>query len=161
IWFSDPETVVEGLVFERNLCVDCGREWSHIQRPNKIATPILGYGLEAKKVDVTVRENVFYDTAQFFVKCWHNRILEYHIDDNVYWIDPEKTHESGDRYFCYDAGNGKEPMTFDEFRKATGHDAGSRWIKPEFKDYAKDDFTLLNRAELKAGPVNVPKVPNN
>ena len=161
IWFSDPETVVEGLVFERNLCVDCGREWSHIQRPNKIATPILGYSLEAKKVDVTIRENVFYDTAQFFVKCWHNRILEYHIDDNVYWIDPKKTHESGDKYFCYDASNGKEPMTFDEFRKATGHDAASRWIKPEFKDYAKDDFTLLNRAELKAGPVNVPKVPNN
>ncbi|MDD3588803.1 MAG: right-handed parallel beta-helix repeat-containing protein [Thermoguttaceae bacterium] len=152
IWFTHPETVVEGVVFEHNLCVDTGRDWSHYQRPNKIATPILGYGLDAKTVDITIRKNVFYDTQQFFIKCWHNRIADYHIDDNVYWVDETKPHESGDKYFCYDAANGKEPMTFDEFRAATGHDKNSRWIKPEFKDYGNDVFTLKNQEELDAGP---------
>ena len=152
IWFDDPETVVENVVFEHNLCVDSGRDWSHIQRPNKIATPILGYNLDAKTVDITIRKNVFYDTQQFFIKCWHNRIADYHIDDNVYWIDESKPHESGDKYFCYDASHGKEPMTFEEFRAATGHDEHSRWIKPEFRMYYSDDFTLTNQEELDAGP---------
>ncbi len=155
IWFTNPKTVVEGLVFEHNLCVDCGRDWSHIQRPNKISTPILGYGLDAKTVDITIRKNVFCESAQFFIKCWHDRIGEYKIDDNVYWIDASKKHESDDKYFCYDAGHGKAPMTFDEFRAATGHDQRSRWIEPKFKDYAADDFTLLNSAELDAGPRDV------
>lgn len=152
IWFTNPETVVEGLVFENNLCVDCGRDWSHIQRPNKISTPILGYGLEAKKVDITIRNNVFCESAQFFVKCWHNRIGEYKIDDNVYWVYENRPHENGDRYFGFDASHGKKETTFEDFRKETGHDQHSRWVEPKFKDYEHDDFTLMNALELNAGP---------
>ncbi|MBQ9873464.1 MAG: right-handed parallel beta-helix repeat-containing protein [Thermoguttaceae bacterium] len=152
IWFDNPETVVEGLVFERNLCVACGRDWSHVQRPNKIATPILGYQLSAKTVDITIRKNVFYDTAQFFVKCWHNRMDGYKIDNNVYAIDERKPRESGENYFCFNASAKKEPMNFEQFRAETGSDKNSRWIAPAFKDYENDDFTLLNRDELNAGP---------
>ena len=43
-------------------------------------------------------------------------------------------------------------MTWDEYRAATGQDAHSRWLEPKFRDYDKDDFELLNRDELKAGP---------
>lgn len=152
IWFTNPETIVEGLVFEHNLCIDSGRDWSHIQRPDKTAAHILGYGLDAKKVDITIRNNIFYDTAQFFIKCWHNRISEYKINDNVYWICDDKSHFSGDKYFCYDASRGKAPMTFEDFRAATGHDEDSRWIEPKFLDYSSDDFTLTNSDEVGAGP---------
>ncbi len=155
IWFTNKETVVEGLVFERNLCVSCGRDWSHVQRPDKTATAILGYNLDAKKVDITIRQNVFCDTAQFFVKCWHNRVDEYLIDDNVYWVYPETPERplySGDKFFCFGASQGKAPLSFDEFRATTKHDKHSRWLEPKFRDFDKDDFTLLNRAELGAGP---------
>lgn len=152
IWFTHEETTLEGCVFERNLCVDCGRDWSHIQRPNKIATPILGYNLTAKTVDVTIRENVFYDSAEFFIKVWHDRIGEYHIDNNVYWTCADRNYEQGDRFFAFNASKKLEQYSYDEYRKATGHDEHSRWLEPKFRDYGKDDFTLLNRAELGAGP---------
>ncbi len=158
IWFTNAETIVEGLVFERNLCVDCGRGWSHRQRPNKIATPILGYGLNAKKVDVTIRKNIFCDSAQFFIKVWHNRIMDYKVDDNVYWSYPERLHESDNKYFCYNAASGKSPVTFEDFKKETGHDEHSRWMEPLFKDYERDNFTLLNPSELDAGP-NMEELP--
>jgi len=152
IWFSDEETILEGCVFERNLCVDCGRDWSHVQRPDKIATPILGYGLTCAKVDVTIRENVFCDSSEYFIKFWHDRVGEYHIDDNVYWVWKDREHFQGDKYFGFDASHGKPLMTWDEYRAATGQDAHSRWLEPKFRDYDKDDFALLNRDELKAGP---------
>ena len=152
IWFKNEETILEGCVFERNLCVDCGRDWSHVQRPNKIATPILGYELKSAKVDVTIRENVFCDSSEYFIKLWHDRVGEYHIDDNVYWVWKDREHFQGDKYFGFDAFHGKPLMTWDEYRAATGHDAHSRWLEPKFRDYEKDDFELLNRAELGAGP---------
>ena len=153
IWFDHEETVLEGCVFERNLCVDCGRDWSHIQRPNKIATPILGYGLTCKKVDVTIRDNVFCDSSEYFIKFWHDRVREYHIDNNVYWVWPDKEHYQGDKYFGFDASHKKPLLTWDEYRQTTGQDAHSRWLEPKFRDYEKDDFELLNRDELKAGPL--------
>ena len=152
IWFSNEETILEGCVFERNLCVDCGRDWSHVQRPNKIATPILGYGLTCAKVDVTIRENVFCDSSEYFIKFWHDRVGEYHIDDNVYWVWKDREHFQGDKYFGFDASQGKPLLTWDEYRRETGQDAHSRWLEPKFRDYDKDDFELLNRDELGAGP---------
>ncbi|MDO5308252.1 MAG: right-handed parallel beta-helix repeat-containing protein [Planctomycetia bacterium] len=156
IWFDHPETTVENLVFERNLCIESGREWSHQQRPNKIATPILGYQLLAKTVDITIRENVFYDTAQFFFKSWHNRIGEYHVDQNVYWIEPEnenRPYENGDKRFVYNASQGAIELDWQRWRETTGHDMHSHIAKPQFRDYQHDDFYLLNRADLQAGPV--------
>ncbi len=152
IWFNSPETVVEGLVFERNLCVDCGYEWSHEQRPNKIATPILGYQLEAKTVDITICNNVFCDTAQYFIKCWHNRIGEYKVDHNVYWTRRDPASSSSRTFFAFNAMRDKRELTYDEYRSTTGHDAHSRWLEPKFKDVDKDEFELLNREELDAGP---------
>ncbi len=152
IWFDSPEKVVDGLVFERNLCIDCGYEWSHEQRPNKIATPILGYQLNAKTVDVTIRNNVFCDTAQYFIKCWHDRIAEYKIDDNVYWTRREPQLRNERRFFAFNAMRDKRELTYDEYRAETGQDARSRWLEPKFRDADKDDFELLNRAELGAGP---------
>ena len=153
IWFSHPETVVENLIFERNLCVDMGNCWGHAQRPNPRATPLLGYGLDAKKVDVIIRKNVFCGTVQHFVWFYHDRIGEYRIDDNVYWTPSETLlpREEGDKFFWYDAKN-PQSLTFDEYRKATGHDAKSRWVEPKFRNRDANDFELLNRDELAAGP---------
>ena len=153
IWFSHPETVVENLIFERNLCVDMGNCWGHAQRPNPRATPLLGYGLDAKKVDVIIRKNVFCGTVQHFVWFYHNRIGEYRIDDNVYWTPDESVlpREEGEKFFWYDAKN-PQSLTFDEYRKATGHDAKSRWVEPKFRNRDANDFELLNRDELAAGP---------
>lgn len=155
IWFTNSETKVEGLVFENNLCVDCGRDWSHIQRPDKRATAILAYGLNSKIVDITIRKNVFYETAQYFNWALTDRVKEYKIDDNVYWAEPSKSHEFGERYFCYDAGKAKETMTFEAFRAETGLELNSRWVEPKFQNYEFDDFTLLNADELEAGPRGV------
>lgn len=153
IWFTNPEFVLKGCVFERNLCIDTGRGWSHVQRPDKTATPILGYGLDCKTVDVTVRENIFCDTLQYFVKLWNNRIKEYRFDNNVYWVWEDREHLEGDNYFCYDASHGKKPMNFDEYRKETGQDEHSKWVKPRFRYYEKGNFELINRDELQAGPL--------
>ena len=46
----------------------------------------------------------------------------------------------------------KRELTYDEYRAETGQDARSRWLEPKFRDADKDDFELLNRAELGAGP---------
>ena len=153
IWFSHPETVVENLIFERNLCVDMGNCWGHAQRPNPRATPLLGYGLNAKKVDVIIRKNVFCGTVQHFVWFHHARIGEHRIDDNVYWTPDESVlpREKGEKFFWYDAEN-PQSLTFDEYREATGHDAKSRWVEPKFRDRDANDFELLNRDELGAGP---------
>ncbi|MBP3529993.1 MAG: right-handed parallel beta-helix repeat-containing protein [Thermoguttaceae bacterium] len=153
IWFSHPETVVDNLIFERNLCVDMGNCWGHAQRPNPRATPLLGYGLDAKKVDVIIRKNVFCGTVQHFVWFYHNRIGEHRIDDNVYWTPDESVlpREEGEKFFWYDAKN-PQSLTFDEYRKATGHDAKSRWVEPKFRNRDANDFELLNRDELAAGP---------
>ncbi|MBR4833956.1 MAG: right-handed parallel beta-helix repeat-containing protein [Thermoguttaceae bacterium] len=153
IWFTHPETVVENLVFERNLCVDMGNCWGHAQRPNPRATPLLGYGLDAKKVDVIIRKNVFCGTVQHFVWFYHKRIGEHRIDDNVYWTPDEDVlpREEGDKFFWYDAKN-PQSLTFDEYRKATGHDKTSRWVEPKFRNRDANDFELLNRDELAAGP---------
>lgn len=153
IWFSHPETVVENLIFERNLCVDMGNGWGHAQRPDPRATALLGYGLDAKKVDVIVRKNVFCGSVQHFIWFYHSRIGEYRIDDNVYWTPDESIlpREAGDKLFWFDAKN-PQNLTFDEYRKATGSDAGSRWIEPKFRNRDANDFELLNREELAAGP---------
>ncbi len=153
IWFTHPETVVENLIFERNLCVDMGNCWGHAQRPNPRATPLLGYGLNAKKVDVIIRKNVFCGTVQHFLWFHHARIGEHRIDDNVYWTPSESVlpREEGEKFFWFDAKN-PQSLTFDEYRKATGLDKTSRWIEPKFRDRAANDFELLNRDELDAGP---------
>lgn len=153
IWFSHPETVVENLVFERNLCVDMGNCWGHAQRPNPRATPLLGYGLNAKKVDVIIRKNVFCGTVQHFVWFHHDRIGEYRIDDNVYWApsESELPREEGEKFFWFDAKN-PQSLTFEEYREATGQDKTSRWVEPKFRDRDANDFELLNRDELGAGP---------
>lgn len=153
IWFTHPETVVENLIFERNLCVDMGNCWGHAQRPNPRATPLLGYGLNAKKVDVIIRKNVFCGTVQHFIWFYHDRIGEHRIDDNVYWTPDENVlpREEGEKFFWYDAKN-PQSLTFDEYREATGHDAASRWVEPKFRNRDANDFELLNRDELDAGP---------
>lgn len=147
IWFTHPETILENCVFEDNLCVDSGRGWSHLQRPDKRGTPLLGYSLDASKVDVTVRHNVFYDTSQEFISFWHDRIGEYKINDNVYWV-AKGYHEAGDKYFHYNLKNGAPGKTFDEYRAETGHDSDSRWVEPIFRDYEKDDLRILNKSEI-------------
>lgn len=153
IWFTHPETVVENLVFERNLCVDMGNCWGHAQRPNPRATPLLGYGLNAKKVDVIIRKNVFCGTVQHFVWFYHDRIGEHRIDDNVYWAPSESVlpREEGEKFFWFDAKN-PQSLTFDEYREATGCDKTSRWGEPKFRNRDANDFELLNRDELAAGP---------
>lgn len=149
IWFTNPETTVEGLLFERNVCVDSGRGWSHRQRPDKRATPLLAYGLTAKTVDATVRNNVFCGTAQWFLWFRHSRIADYKIDGNVYWAADESVEprENGDKFFWFDAKN-PQSLTLDEFRAQTGQDENSRWLEPKFRDAAKNDFEILNRDEL-------------
>ena len=147
IWFTHPETIVENCVFEDNLCVDSGRGWSHVQRPDKRGTPLLAYSLDAAKVDVTVRHNVFYDTSQEFIAFWHDRIGDYKINDNVYWV-AKAYHEAGDKYFHYNIKNGAPGKTFDEYRAETGHDADSRWVEPIFRDYSRDDLQILNKSEI-------------
>lgn len=153
IWFTNPETTVEGLRFEGNVCVDCGRGWSHRQRPDKRGTALLAYRLDAKTVEITIRKNVFCNTIQWFVWFYHSRIGDYRFDDNVYWAADESVapREEGDRFFWFDADAPKR-LTFDEFRATTGQDANSRWIEPKFRDAARDDFELLNGDELDAGP---------
>ncbi|MBQ7814399.1 MAG: hypothetical protein IJ387_07930, partial [Thermoguttaceae bacterium] len=59
--------------------------------------------------------------------------------------------EEGEKFFWYDAEN-PQSLTFDEYRKATGHDAKSRWVEPKFRNRDANDFELLNRDELAAGP---------
>ena len=153
IWFSHPETVVDNLIFERNLCVDMGNCWGHAQRPNPRATPLLGYGLDAKKVDVIIRKNVFCGTVQHFIWFYHNRIGEHRIDDNVYWTPDvsELPREEGEKFFWFDAKN-PQSLTFEEYREATGQDKTSRWLEPKFRNRDANDFELINRDELGAGP---------
>ena len=135
-WLSGKQTVVDGLVFENNVCYDSGFGWSHEQRPDKRGTPMLSYGFDVKSLKITYRNNKFCRAANTMLWFGNNRVEEpgWDIDYNVYWQDGENPQEQ--KLFRW--RKAYLGVDFKEFQQRTGCDAHSRWERipeMEFEDY--------------------------
>ncbi|MBQ6615959.1 MAG: right-handed parallel beta-helix repeat-containing protein [Thermoguttaceae bacterium] len=155
-WLSGKQTVVDGLVFENNVCYDSGFGWSHEQRPDKRGTPMLSYGFDVKSLKITYRNNKFCRAANTMLWFGNNRVEEpgWDIDYNVYWqgasraggndevMSPKKqdsktpasnqepTLSGGDdqqEQKLFRWKNAYMGVDFKEYQQRTGCDAHSRW----------------------------------
>ncbi|MBR5710553.1 MAG: right-handed parallel beta-helix repeat-containing protein [Thermoguttaceae bacterium] len=136
ISLSGKQTVVDGLVFENNVCYDSGFGWSHVQRPDKRGTPMLGYGLDVKRFSIKFYNNKFSRTVNSMLWLTTNRVEDpnWDIDYNVYWQDGENPQEQ--KLFRWKSA--PNSVNFKDYQQRTGCDAHSRWEKipeMEFEDY--------------------------
>ena len=135
-WLTGKQTVVDGLVFENNVCYDSGFGWSHEQRPDKRGTPMLSYGFDVKSLKITYRNNKFCRAANTMLWFANNRVEEsgWDIDYNVYW----QGEEGQEKQKLFRWNNVPEGVDFDEYQQRTGCDAHSCWEEipeMEFEDY--------------------------
>ena len=136
ISLSGKMTVVDGLVFENNVCYDSGFGWSHVQRPDKRGTPMLGYGLDVKRFSIKFYNNKFSRTVNSMLWLTTNRVEDpnWDIDYNVYWQDGENPQEQ--KLFRWKSA--PNSVNFKDYQQRTGCDAHSRWERipeMEFEDY--------------------------
>ncbi|MFO7936383.1 MAG: right-handed parallel beta-helix repeat-containing protein [Kiritimatiellia bacterium] len=132
IWLTHKESEVESLLYEGNRSYDCGFGWGHVQRPNKNGTHILAYRLESGKVNITYRNNVFYNAANALIWYFNPRLDEMNCNNNIYWQDgaePEKQN-----LFMW-KGWEKPSASFEEYKAQTGNDSDSRFEQVERIEY--------------------------
>ncbi len=135
IWFSDPESEVNGVTYEGNSSYDCGFGWGHAQRPNKNGTHLLAYRLASKALKLHVRNNRFCNSADRMIWFFNPRLNEADCNRNVFWqegADPETQ-----PLFAWSGAHAKG-TGFGTYRTATGNDSESRFENIErvpFFDY--------------------------
>ncbi|MDO5113700.1 MAG: hypothetical protein Q4E67_04935, partial [Planctomycetia bacterium] len=147
IWFTNKKTVIDGLVFENNTCVDSGFGWSHVQRPDIRGTHLLAYGFKPEKHRIIYRNNLFCNAANHMIDFFNPRLGEFHCDHNVYWQEGENPEKQP--LFRWKGIEGS--ADFAEYQRLTGNDLHSVFRKPVFQDAAKDDYRIVNWEEIKAG----------
>ena len=66
IWYTDPNTTMDIVRFENNICANVGDGgWSAPQRPDPAGRDVCSYSNTAKTSNVSVRNNVFFHTVGF------------------------------------------------------------------------------------------------
>ncbi|MDO5554543.1 MAG: right-handed parallel beta-helix repeat-containing protein [Planctomycetia bacterium] len=129
IWFTNSETEIRGILFEKNECYDCGFGWGHSQRPNKLGTPLLSYSMKAKVLNFKIHNNVFANSKDTLIWFLNNRVDEFDIDHNV-WRHEGKDGKSGletPLFFWDTEGANPVNVTFEEYRERTGNDKNSQF----------------------------------
>lgn len=144
IWFTHRQTVVDGLVFENNTCVDSGFGWSHVQRPDIRGTHLLAYGFKPEKHRIIYRNNLFCNAANHMIEFFNPCLKEFHCNGNIFWQDGENPEKQP--LFRWQGEQGS--VDFSEYQRLTGNDLDSAFRKPVFRDAAKDDYRIMNRSEL-------------
>lgn len=132
VWFSNPESELDGVTYENNRSFDCGFGWGHAQRPFKNGTHLLAYRLESKKLKIHYRNNRFCNSANRLIWFFNPRLGEVDCDRNVFWQDgdaPEKQ-----LLFAW-SGQQAQGVAFDAYRTVTGNDADSRFERIERAPY--------------------------
>lgn len=154
IWFSEVNSIIKNVVFENNTCVDAGYCWGHRQRPDKRATHLLGYELQTKTIDQTIRNNVFSNSLQTLIWYFNPRLGEINADNNIWWDNSIGTDsEKENQLFSWDSNKNK--VSFEKYRKQTGNDKHSKIVKPIFADPDHFDYRIINKAEIGNAGANV------
>ena len=148
IWYSNPESEVTRILFEKNTCVDAGFGWSHEQRPNKNGTQLLAYRMDSKKIDFVIRDNIFCRGKNELIWFFNPRLAEFTLDRNVWW-QPEENGIAGidQPLFRWDPAK-QMNVAYEKYREMTGHDRHSLFVEPVFADPDKHDYRVKNRAAL-------------
>lgn len=151
IWFTHKDAAIRNARFERNTCVDSGVCWGWDQRPDKRGTPLLAYRLNLKEIDLRIEGNLFCNGTDTLLDYVNHRVPEVRIDHNLWWSDAFDGPDGMDaKLFTWMSGEADQriPHSFEEYRKLSGNDSHSSIQRPRFADPDREDYRILNRAEI-------------
>jgi len=137
IWFTSTNYLVKSIELFGNRFEETGYGWSHAQRPDKNATHLLAYGFKPQVESISYHDNYFGRTKDcMFWWFSYPTINHVRLDRNTY-CQPGIDLKTSRGMFRWQAASGAvENPTYDDYRKATGYDAHSRFLTPEEKDPA-------------------------
>lgn len=130
-YWNHPETAVtENIRFINNTCVNAGTVWSHAQRPDQNGSHLMFYSNTAATSGIEVKYNIFYNATEWGSRYSAGWKVLPEMDYNLWF--------SGTGVMAYWFREKIGP--FEEYQKATGRDAHSRFADPEFVNAAGGDY---------------------
>ncbi len=89
-WNRGPESITDSILFEKNVCLDAGYGWGHVQRPDKNGRCLMFYSNSAQTTNFVVRDNIFANATESLVRSdidWTPEPPK--LDANVYSQEDE------------------------------------------------------------------------
>lgn len=132
-YWNNPDTAVtENIRFLNNTCVDAGKVWSHAQRPDQNGSHLMFYTNTAATKGVEVKFNVFCGVTEWGCRYSSGWKVLPDMDYNLWHSD------AGVAAYWFR----QKIAAFEDYQKATGLDAHSRFAEPCFVDPVHGDYRL-------------------